>query len=197
VCRHGHDRAGAVLYQHIVRDEHRDLLAVDGVRHRPPEWDARLLLVLRPALGRRLALGPRDVVADLLRVVQLQDVGMFWRHHEERRAEERVWPRREDRVVDAQLFAAEDDLGALRPADPVLLLGDDLRRPVDRLHVVEQPVGVLRDPEEPLLELPDLDHRSAALASAVRQHLLVRQHGGVLRAPVDRGLFAVGEPLFE
>ena len=92
---------------------------------------------------------------------------MLGRHDEERRAEERVRPRREDRVVDAELLAAEDDLGALGAADPVLLLRDDVLRPLDRLQVVEQAVGVVRDPEEPLLELADLHLRAAALACPV------------------------------
>jgi hypothetical protein len=37
------------------------------------------------------------------------------RHDEERRAEQRVRPGGEDGVVDAELVAAEDDLGALEP----------------------------------------------------------------------------------
>ena len=121
---------------------------------------------------------------------------MLRRHHEERGAEERVGARREDRVVDAELLAAEGDLGALRAPDPVLLHRDDVRGPVDRLQVVEQAVGVVGDAEEPLLELAHLHLRAAALAAAV-DHLLVRQHRGVLRAPVDRGLLAVGEALLE
>ena len=57
----------------------------------------------------------------------------------------------------------------------------------------EELVGVLGDAEEPLLEVA-LDHEVAgALAGAVGQHLLVGQHGLAARAPVDRGLGAVGQ----
>ena len=33
---HGHDRAGAVLHQHVVGDPDRDRLAVDGIDHVRP-----------------------------------------------------------------------------------------------------------------------------------------------------------------
>ena len=117
---------------------------------------------------------------------------MLGRQHEEGRSEERVRAGGEHGIVDAELLAAEHDLGALRAADPVLLHRDHVRRPLDRGHVGEQPVRVLGDAEEPLLELLGLDLRAAALAAPV-DHLLVGQHGGVLRAPLDRGLLAVGE----
>ena len=121
---------------------------------------------------------------------------MLRRHDEEGGTEQRVGTGGEDGVVDPQLLAAEHDLGALRAADPVLLHRDDVRRPADVLHVLEQPVGVVGDPEEPLLELARLDHRPAALAAAV-DHLLVGEHRLVLRAPVDRRLVAVGQPALE
>ena len=78
-----------------------------------------------------------------------------------------------------ELLAAEDHLRALGAADPVPLHRHDVRRPLDRLHVVEQAVGVVGDLEEPLLELLDLDQVAAALAAAV-DHLLVREHGLVV-----------------
>ena len=117
---------------------------------------------------------------------------MLRRHHEEGRAEERVGAGREDRVVDPQLLVAEDHLGALGAPDPVALHRLDVLGPVDRREVVEQPLGVVGDAQEPLLELAQLDERAAALAVAV-DDLLVGEHGGVDRAPVDRRLLAVGE----
>ena len=68
--------------------------------------------------------------------------------------------------------------------------------PVDLVEVVEQPVGVVGDPEEPLLELAHLDLVPAALAAAV-DHLLVGEHGLVVRAPLDRRLLAVREAALE
>ena len=200
VAGHRHDRAGAVLHQHVVGDEHRDPLAVDGVDDGAAERDAGLLALGVGALAAVLGQGVVDVLVHGLLVLGAGDepehVGMLRRHDEERRAEERVRARREDGVVGAQLVARERDLGALGAADPVALHRHDVLRPVDRLEVVEQPVGVVGDAEEPLLELARLDQRAAALAAAV-DHLLVGQHGRVLRAPVDRGLLAVGEAALE
>jgi hypothetical protein len=108
---HRHDRAGAVLHQHVVGDEHRDLLAVDGVGDGAPERHAGLGLAGGAAVlagrGQRVV----DVVAHRRLVLgaggEQLDVGVLGRHHEERRAEQRVRPRREDGVVDPQLLAAE------------------------------------------------------------------------------------------
>ena len=200
VSRHRHDRAGAVLHQHVVGDPHRDPLAVDGIDDGAPERHARLLAIGRAALRAVLAEDLVDVVAHRLLVLgsgrQAVQVRVLGRHHEEGRAEQRVGTGREDGVVDAQLFAGERDLGALGASDPVALHRDDVLGPVDGRQVVEQPVGVVGDAEEPLLELARLDRRAAALAAAV-DHLLVGQHRRVLRAPVDRGLLAVGQPALE
>jgi hypothetical protein len=46
-------------------------------------------------------------------------------------------PRREDRVVDAELLAAERDLGALGAPDPVALHRLDVLGPLDRVEVVQ------------------------------------------------------------
>jgi hypothetical protein len=64
--------------------------------------------------------------------------------------------------------------------------------PLDRGEVLEQPVGVVGDLEEPLLELADLHLEAAALAAPV-DDLLVGEHGLVVGTPLDRGLLAVGQ----
>ena len=189
---HRHDRAGAVLHQHVVGDEHRNLLAVDRVRHGPPERHAGLVARLGAALLGGLRHGAVHVLADLRRVVQLQHVRVLGRHHEERRAEERVGAGGEDWVVRSQRLTSEHHLGALGPPDPVALHRDHVLGPVHGLEVVQQAVRVVGDPEEPLLEHACLDGSPAALAAPV-DHLLVGEHGGVLRAPVDGRLAAVGE----
>ena len=122
---------------------------------------------------------------------------MLGREHEERRAEQRVRAGREDREVHLRLLAVEDHLRALGAADPVALHRDHPLRPgLQQLEVLQQPVGVVGDLEEPLLELADHDRRAAALAASV-DHLLVGQHGLVLRAPLDRRALAVREPALE
>jgi hypothetical protein len=200
VARHGHDRAGPVLHQHIVGHEHRDPLAVDGVDDGPPERNPGLLAVLRPALLRRLEQRPIHVLANLGLVRRAggkpEDVGMLRGDDEEGGAEERVRAGGENRIVGAEVLAVELHLRPLRAADPVALHRLHVLRPVDLVEVGDQPVGVVGDPEEPLLELAHLDLRAAALAVAV-DDLLVREDGLVVGTPLDGRLGAVGEAALE
>ena len=196
----GHDRAGPVLHQHVVGDEHRDALAVDRIDDRAPQRDAGLLALDVPALFLGLRQRAVDVLVDRLLVLgarrELEHVGVLGRHHEERRPEQRVRARGEHGVVDAHLGTGERHLRALGAPDPVALHGLDVLGPADGVQVVEQPVRVVGDAEEPLLELARLHGRAAALAAPV-DHLLVRQHRGVLGTPVDRRVAAVRQPALE
>ena len=196
---HRHDRAGAVLHQDVVGDPDRDRLAVDRVDGVAAGEDA--VLLLRLALDRRARGRVAHVVGDgglVLRARrQLRDQRVLRCQREERRAEERVRPRREDGQLLAAPVDAERDARALRAADPVPLHRQHALGPgLERVHLVQQLVGVLRDLEEPLRQAPGLDLRPAALAVAV-DHLLVREHGLVLRAPLDGRLVAVGQPALE
>src|SRR6476660_9943954 len=65
------------------------------------------------------------------------------------------------------------NLGTITPSDPIPLRGLRRLRPVDVVQVVQQPLRILADAEEPLLQEALLDHRAAALAGAV-DDLLVR-----------------------
>ena len=133
VAGHRHDRPGPVLHQHVVGDEHRDLLAVDRVDDAAPERHAGLLAVLRPALLGRLAADPVDVLAHLRLGRRAGDqplqLGVLGREDEEGGAEEGVGTGGEDREVEVDLLAAEDDLGALGAADPVALHRDHVLGP--------------------------------------------------------------------
>ena len=125
------------------------------------------------------------------------DLRMLGRQHEKGRPEERVGAGGEDREVEVELLAAEDDLRPLRAADPVPLHGDHVLRPeLEQPEVVQQPLRVLGDPEEPLLELTELHQRAAALAVTV-DHLLVGEHRLILGAPVDGRLVPVCQSAFE
>ena len=193
---HRHDRAGAVLHQHVVGHVHRDLLAVDRVGHGRVQRHAGLLLVVGPALLGRLDGGAAHVLGHLGRVAQAQHVRVLGRHDEEGRSEQGVRAGGEHLVVGVQGGAVELDLRALGAADPVALHGHHVLGPLDGLQVVQQPVGVVGDAEEPLLQLAHLDQRARALAAPV-DDLLVGQHGLLDRVPVDRRLVAVGQALLE
>ncbi len=122
---------------------------------------------------------------------------MLGRQSEERRTEQRVRPCREDGQLLPAPVDGERDPGALRAADPVALHRQHALGPrLERVHLVEQRVGVLGDLEEPLGQAPRLDLGAAALAAAV-DHLLVREHRLVVRAPLDGRLAPVGEPALE
>jgi hypothetical protein len=116
------------------------------------------------------------------------------RQHHEGDAVEGVRTGREDAqflLLDAWRVQTEGDLHALAAPDPVLLHGDDPLRPVD-LAVVQQFVGVVGYPEEPLFQVSLGDRRAAALALAAGQDLLVGQDGLAGGAPVGGRLRAVG-----
>ncbi len=201
VAGDGHDRARAVLHEHVVGDEDGDLVAVDRVGDCALDADAGLVAGLVAALGGGGAHRLVDVGAHLFLVRgagdQAVDLGVLGREHEERGAEERVGARREDGEVEVELLAAENGLRALGAADPVALHRDHVLGPgIEQVEVGEQAVGVVGDAEEPLAQAARLDERAAALAAAV-DDLLVGEHGGVLGAPVHRCLLAVGEALLE
>ena len=199
VRRHRHDRARAVLHQHVVRDPDRDRLAVHRVDREAAGEDA--VLLLRLALDGRAGGRVPDVVGDGPLLLgadgQLRDQWMLRGEGEERRAEQRVGPRREDGQLLPAPVDGEGHAGSLGAPDPVALHRQDSLGPrLERVHLVEQLIGVLGDLEEPLGEALGLDLRAAALAAPV-DHLLVRQHGLVLRAPLDRRLTTVREPALE
>ncbi len=195
VSGHRHDRPRAVPHQHVVGDPDRDRLAVDGVDGEPPREDAVLLLLLALDLG---ACGRATDVVEGLRFVlgagdECRHVGMLRRQDEEGRSEERVGPGREDGQLLPAPLDAEHDARALRAADPVALHRQHALRPVlQQAHLVQQCVCIVGDPEEPLRQALRLDLGPAALTAAV-DDLLVREHGLVDRAPLDRRLLPVGE----
>ena len=201
VRRHGHDRAGAVLHEDVVGDPDRDLLVRHGVEHTAAGVDARLGAIVAHAISDRLRTATAHVVRHLGfgsgTTHEVGDHRVFGRQHEERRAEQRVGTRREDRDRLVTAHHGELHLGTVRATDPVALHREDALGPLlELLHVVEQAVGIVGDAEEPLLEVTRLDLSAAALAVAI-DDLLVCEHGLVLRAPLDGGAALVGETALE
>jgi len=196
---HRHDRAGAVVGQHVVRGVHRDLLAVDGVDRVAVQEDAGL----RPVGGQAVDLRHRLHLGQIVGEVtlgrgaggELRREVAVGRHHEEGGAEQRVRPGGEHRHRFRPAVDPKVDLGTQGPADPVALHRQHLVRPLTLKlrHVVQQPVGIVGDAEVPLRQLA-LDHQGVAALAAAVDHLLVGQHGLTVGAPVDvRGL-AVRKP---
>ena len=118
---------------------------------------------------------------------------MLRREHHVGRAKERIRPG----GVDGDPVAGggiEDHLRTGGFADPVALHLLDAFRPVEIVEVVEQPLGVFGNPQHPLLHRAAL-HRMVAAFTAPVDHLFVGEHGSERRAPVDRHLVEVGQPL--
>ena len=81
--------------------------------------------------------------------------------------------------------------------DPVRLHDPHLLRPALKLIKARQQfLGIIRNLQKPLIELPPLN-RSARTPSLSVDHLLVRQNRIINRVPVDDGLLPVRDPLFK
>ena len=122
------------------------------------------------------------------------------RQEHARRAEDGVDARREDldRVRDGgeSSPASTGNFTRVpsRSPNPVLLHRQHFVGPLAQLlDALQQIVGVVRDLEEPLLEVARRDGRAAAPAAAV-DDLLVGEHGLILLAPVDRRAPAIRQP---
>ena len=197
---HRHHRAGAVVRQHVVGDEHRDPSPLTGLTVRPRGHPVfgRSSLAARLRSWRATWLTYSRTGTSAARAGDHRlELGVLGGEDEEGGAEQGVGPGGEDREVAPQLLAAEGDLGSLGAADPVALHGDHVLGPaLEPVEVGEQALGVVGDAEEPLLEVALLDRRAAALAAPV-DHLLVGEHRGVLGAPLDRRHRSVGQALLE
>ena len=139
-----------------------------------------------------------DALARLGHLLEdLRDHRMLRRDGHERHAEHGVDAGRERLDLRLDVLDVERERDAFALADPVALHRADAFRPaLQPVEAFQQPLDVLGDLEEPLREVAPLDRRAAAPAAPVL-HLLVREHRSVDRAPVDRRLALVREPLLE
>ena len=197
VRRDGHHRPGAVLHQGIVGHPQRHLLAADRVRDKAAGEDALFLGGLGRTVHGTLPADALDKVHHGLLVLgaanQVGHERMLRREAHERDAPERVGPRGEARQRLAGVGEFEIDPRAFTAADPVGLHGADrLGPPVQELQILQQPLGIVGDLEEPLLEVALLDCRAAPFATAGND-FLVGQGGRAGRAPVDRRFLLVGQ----
>lgn len=200
--RNSHHRTVAVVGQDVVRRPDRQSLAIDGVDRETVEEDAGLRSIGGLTVDLARLLDRLQVLTEtLLHLLgrprrQLGGKVGVGRDDHESRTVQRVRSGREDPDLLVTALDLEVDVGADRPADPVALHLDDLLRPeaLELIQIVEQAVGVLGDLEVPLRELL-LDHLGAAALAMPVDDLLVGEHRLVVRAPVDRTLLAVSQPL--
>ena len=143
VSRHGHDRARAVVGQHVIRRPHGDALSVDRVDGVPLQENAGLGSGGIQAIHFRGLLDLVEVVRELRlrRAFRCQlrcQIGVRG-DDEERRAVQGVRPRRIDGDGLLATFDLEVHFGAGGSTDPVALHQQHLLRPLtlELLHVVE------------------------------------------------------------
>ena len=211
-ARHGHDGTGAVVHEHVIRGEQRQLGSgdwVDGVQ--AGEQAGLLASLVNTVLG---GLGFRSQAVGLHRLDRsgiatlpvFRSLGrpfggnvfeqvMFRRDHGERGAEQGVGTGGVDlHVFDAvRGFDLEMHGSAVGFADPISLHELDLLRPVDAIKIFDQTVAVCGDAHGPLAQLA-LEHREVtAFGLAFGGDLLVGEHRAQARTPVHRGLGDVGQ----
>lgn len=147
---------------------------------------------LELALARRRFLVGIDGPT-LRRCRDLRDQRMLRRQHQERRAEQRVGPRREHAHLRArQVVHVEVHLGTFTLADPLALHRLQRLGPVDLIEVLEQALGVLGDLQHPLAQRSPFARMVATFALAV-DDLVVAEHGAERLAPPHRRVRLVGE----
>ena len=95
----------------------------------------------------------------------------------------------------ARIFQLKLDLRAFAAPDPVALHGAHLLRPAVQLaQIVQQFLRVIRDAQEPLLQIALLHRLLFVPPAAAVHHLLIGQHRRALRAPVHLALLAIRQP---
>ncbi len=210
---HRHHGPGAVLAQDEVRHPQRHGLPGKRVHRVATGEEPFLLDLTRQPGGAVLSPEPLRLRPKRLRAAgldgKLLDQLVLRRQQDEGCPVNRVDSRGED--VDASSafghhrqacraarleggrHQREADAGPLRSPDPVPLHRQDLLGPIhEAVRRVEQFLRVMRDPQEPLLQVPGRDERAAAPAPAL-DDLLVGQHRLAAGAPVDRRAPPVGE----
>ena len=202
-ARHGHDGAGAVVHEHVIRGEQRQLGSGDRIGGVQAGEQAGLLASLvDTVLGglgfRSQAIGlhclDRSGIAALPVFRSLgRPLGgnvfeqvMLRGDHGERGAEQGVGTGGVDLHVFGTVrgFDLEMHGSAVGFADPIALHELDLLRPVDAIKIFDQTVAVCGDAHGPLAQLA-LEHREvAAFGLAFGGDLLVGEHRAQLAAHV-------------
>ena len=188
MCRHGHDRAGAIAGEHVIRDPNWHGLVVHRInRVRAGEHTGLVLRQFRAlqiALARgRLAIRRHRFALRLggERVHQF----MLRRQHHVRRPKQRIRPRGKHHNLFAGILNRESNLRPFTTTDPVPLHFLQRITPVNRVQIIQQPLGKRRDPQHPLAHRLTHHRMSAHLALTI-DHFLIGQHRAQFRTPVHR-----------
>ena len=184
VPRHAHHRAGAVIHQHKIGDEHRHVCPSEGMPCRDFGAVSQLFRGFErggsgPAFLALFDEGrDRGISAERLRDRVVGSDGA------ETRAEDRVGPRGVNRQP-CTIGQVKTEFQPLRLADPVFLHQLHLVGPMRQFaQPIQQVFGKIGDLEEPLVKLALFHFRTRPPALPV-DHLLIGEHGHVDRIPID------------
>ena len=195
----GHDGAGTVFHEHVVRHPNGNVLTRGRIASvRPGEHSGLLLAAHLTAddIHRRRSTAVFLYIVPLLDCRERLNHRVLGGEHHPCRSEDRVGSccENSNRVARRNLKLQNRSLGA---PDPVGLHQTGRIGPVELLEIFEESRRVLGDREEPLLEKP-LVHISVRMPLAKTiDHLLVGQHGLALRTPVHGSRLLHGEPGLE
>jgi hypothetical protein len=199
VSRDGHDGAGSVRSEHVIGDPDGNRFAVHGIDACASREHARFFLFGRGAVDFGFLPRPFRIGFHIMlffRRGEQGNHGVFGRQNHVGDAPQRIRPRREhlDGFIPARDRKPYPCARAF--ADPVPLHDFGLLGPVDTVEAFEQLVGVLGDFKEPLFQVAARDFGIAPFTAPL-DHLFVGQNGLAGGAPIDRGLFSIGEPVFQ
>ncbi len=85
----------------------------------------------------------------------------------------------------------EVDFSPLASADPVALAMDGAFRPIHRIEIAQQALGIRRDTQHPLAHVASYDRKAFFF---LFRNFFVRKYGSQLGAPVNRRIGNVGKP---
>ena len=195
VRRHGHDRSGTIAREHIFGDPDRDPFAserIDSVGTAEYSGDSLRLGDPLP-FGLLLHIGEVFIDLSLLsrRSEYLHKVA-FWSKHHEGDSEHGISTCSEygHIMLLVPVVALEYGFAAVGFADPVALHLLEGIGPVNPFKSFEEPSGISRNPELPLLHHLLLNRKTTAYGQAVLD-FVVGEHGSQAGAPVDRRLTLV------
>ena len=199
VAWHGHDGAGAVAHQHVVRDPDGNPLAVHWIDAVAAGEDACFFLLhllafhqilFRDGASVRIHGGALGIVHDRI------DQRMFRRQNHVGGAEQGVRAGGENADRFRRTGHRENHFRAFAAPDPIRLRLLRRRRPVDVGQIGKQPRRVVGDAEEPLRQFA-LFHGGFAAFAGAGDHLLVGKHRLARRAPVHRSAATFHQAAFQ
>ena len=196
---HGHDHAGAVSGEDVIRYPELYLFPVEGIDHIRTRKYAGYRLDLRHALSLGPVYSLGNVGFHLIALTSRGERGhqlVLRCQHHVRHPENGVRARGETGQGDVPAVYIEIEFAAVGFADPVGLHLFHGCRPLETFEVFEKPVGISGDAHHPLPHLFALHGVTAALRESVF-HLVIGQHGAQGRTPVDDGFGGVGEPVLQ